>query len=157
MSFTMTRGDSLILLTNSDESYLSQNLTEKTDEMADKHLNQTPSDEFNHFLIESIDEAITLLGEPVKNEFYLRLEVNFNMGKNDIPQRLEEFSDILQKVFGFGASRLEVKFLRNLDSKITTGTKCIDADWSVSMWIEKEKSFIGTINTKRKDFLLNIK
>ncbi len=157
MSYTVTQEESLIPLTNNDESYLSQNLTEKTDEMADKHLNQTPSDKFNHFLIESIDEAIILLGEPIKNEFYLRLEVNFNMGKNDIPLRLEEFSDILRKVFGFGASRLEVKFLKNLDSKIPAGTKCIDANWSVSMWIEKEKSFIGTINTKRKDFLLNIK
>ena len=156
MSFTITQEESLIAITNSDE-HLSQNLTEKTDEMANKHLNQTPSDKFNHFLIEAIDEAIVLLGEPVKNEFYLQLEVNFNMGKNDIPLRLEEFADILQKFFGFGASRLEVKFLKNLDSKIPTGTKCIDADLSVSMWIEQEMSFIGMINTKRKDFLLNIK
>ena len=67
--------------------------------------------------------------------------------------RLEEFSDILHKVFGLGASRLEVKFLRKLDSKIQSGSKCILADWSVSMWIEKDMSFIKSINNKRQEFL----
>ena len=125
MSFTITQEESLIPLANSAESYLSQNLTEKTYQKGDKPTNQTPSDKFNHLLIESIDEAIILLGEPVKNEFYLRLEVNFNMEKNDIPLRLEEFSYILQKVFGFGASRLELNCLKNLDSKIPTCTNVL--------------------------------
>ncbi len=141
------REDPLIQLTNDDNSNILQNLTEKTN----------PIEQFNNFLIASIDESLILLGEPVKNELYLQLELKFNIKKNDIPQRLEEFSEILHKVFGLGASRLEVKFLRKLDSKIPSGCKCIDADWSVSMWIEKERSLIKTINTKRKDFLLNSK
>jgi len=147
MSFSISREEPLIQLLNDDNLNILQNLTEKT----------TPAEQFNDFLIASIDESLCLLGEPVKNEFYLELELKFNIKKNDIPHRLEEFSDILHKVFGLGASRLEVKFLRKLDSKIPSGCNCIDADCSVSVWIEKERSLINSINTKRQDFLLNSK
>jgi hypothetical protein len=156
MSFEVSR-EELIQLTSGDNSTILHNLTEKTHEMVDNHLKETPTEQFNNFLIESIDESLILLGEPVKNELYRQLELKFNIKKADIPLRLEEFSDILHKVFGLGASRLEVKVLRKLDSKIPSGSKCIDADWSVSMWIEKEKSLIKAINTKRQDFLLNSK
>ena len=155
MSFEVSREEPLIQLTSDDNSIILNNLTEKTHEMVDNHLKETPVEQFNYFLIESIDESLILLGEPVKNELYRQLELKFNIKKADIPLRLEEFSDILHKVFGLGASRLEVKFLKKLDSKIPSGSKCIDADWSVSTWIEKEKSLIKAINTKRQDFLLN--
>ncbi len=128
----------------------------KNDEVTVKHLKETPSEKFDNLLIESIDETLTLLGEPVKNEFYQQLNVKFNIEKTDIPQRLEDFSHILHKVFGLGASRLEVKFLRNLDSKIPVGSKCFNVDWSVSTWIEKEMSFLKTIKDKQKEFLINI-
>jgi hypothetical protein len=141
MSYTIIREESLIPLSLSDDSNLPQNLTEKS------------ADQFDNFLIESIDEVLSLLGAPVKNELYLRLEVNFNMEKNDIPKRLEEFSYILHRVFNLEASRLEVKVLKNLDSKIPKGSKCINEEWTVSMWIEKDMSFINSINAKRKEFL----
>ena len=143
MSLAITREDSFIELKNSDEP--------------NKELKEPPSKQFDSFLIESIDETLSLLGEPVKNEFYLQLEVKFNIEKNDIPQRLEEFEDILHRVFGLGASRLEVKFLRNLDSKIPADSKCINPDWSVSTWIEKEMSFLNSIKNKQKEFLLTVK
>ena len=129
----------------------------KTIDESHKQWKETQSEQFDSFLIESIDETLSLLGEPVKNEFYLQLEVKFNIEKNDIPQRLEEFEDILHRVFGLGASRLEVKFLRNLDSKIPADSKCINPDWSVSTWIEKEMSFLNSIKNKQKEFLLTVK
>jgi len=144
MSFEISKEEHSLQLTNDDDSNILQNLTEKTN----------PTEQFNELLIAAIDESLSLLGEPVKNEFYLEIELKFNIKKHDIPQRLQEFSDILHKVFGLGASRLEVKFLRKVDSKIPSGCKCIDADCSVSVWIEKERSLIKTINTKRQDFLL---
>jgi len=153
MSFTITREESIIQLNICDDSNLPQNSTEKADEMKDKQTKETAADQFDNFLIESIDEVLSLLGAPVKNELYLRFKVNFKMEKNDIPKRLEEFSYILHRVFNLQASRLEVKFLKILDSKIPAGSKCIDENWSVSMWIEKDLSFIKSISKKRKDFL----
>ena len=129
----------------------------KTIDESHKQWKETQSEQFDCFLIESIDETLSLLGKPVKNEFYLQLEVKFKMEKNDIPQRLEEFEDILHRVFGLGASRLEVKFLRNLDSKIPANSKVINPELSVSMWIEKEMSFLKSIKNKQKEFLLTVK
>jgi hypothetical protein len=151
MSHTITREDSLIQIDTNDSS-TSQELTEKTDTTEDKNSKETTS-QFDKILVESIDETLSLLGVTVKNEFYLRLEVNFKMEKNDIPQRLEEFMIILHRIFNLGASRLEVKFLRNLDEKIPSGSKCIVGDCTVSMWIEKDMSFIKTINNKKQEFL----
>jgi hypothetical protein len=152
MSFTINREEPLIPL-EIDNSSISQNLTEKKDRTEKQNLEEITSKQFDNFLIESIDETLSLLGITVKNEFYLRLQVNFNMEKNDIPQRLEEFMSILHRIFNLGASRLEVKFLRNLDLKIPFGSKCILADWSVSMWIEKDISFIKAVNNKRQEFI----
>jgi len=152
MSFTINRQESLIQL-NGDNSSISQNFTEKMDSAKDKNSKESASKQFDNLLIESIDEAFSLLGTSVKNELYLRLEVNFNMEKNDIPQRLEEFLFILHRVFNLGASRLEVKFLKNLDAKIPIDSKCIVEDWSVSTWIEKDMSFIKAVNIKRQEFL----
>jgi hypothetical protein len=152
MSYTIAREESLIQIDSGDVS-ISQNLTERIDRIEDNSLKEITSRQFDNFLIESIDETLTLLGATVKNEFLLRLQVNFNMEKNDIPQRLEEFMSILHKIFNLGASRLELKFLRNLDLKIPSGSKCIVADWSVSTWIEKDASFVKLINDKRQEFL----
>lgn len=152
MSFAINREESLIQI-DFDSTSISQNPTERMDRKEYEKSKEIALKQFDKFLVESIDEALSLLGVTVKNEFYLRLEVNFNMEKNDIPQRLEEFMVILHRIFNLGASRLEVKFLRNLDLKIPSGSKCILADWSVSMWIEKDMSFIKSINNKRQEFL----
>jgi hypothetical protein len=153
MNVSIAREDSLIQLMSGDNSNISQDLAEKVDKVEDKNSTEIASKQFDNFLIESIDETLSLLGTSVKNELYLRLEVNFNMTKKDIPQRLEEFLFILHRIFNLGASRLEVKFLRNLDEKIPSGSKCIVADCSVSNWIEKDMSFFKSINNKRQDFL----
>ena len=84
---------------------------------------QTPNEvsaqkKFNEYLIEAVDEALTSLGEPVKNTVYFQLENNFNIPKNEIPDQIDEFTNILHKIFGLGASRLEIKFMKNLYSKI---------------------------------------
>lgn len=153
MNLAIAREDSLIQLMTSDNSNISINLAEKMDKRKGKNSTEISLKQFDNFLIESIDETLCLLGTSVKNELYLRLEVNFNMEKNDIPQRLEEFLVILHRIFNLGASRLEVKFLKNLGMKIPVSSKCIIDDWSVSSWIEKDMSFIEAVKNKREEFL----
>jgi hypothetical protein len=142
---------SLALTTETDTGTIEIESQEKHPKISKDDIKQSQlSQQFDKLLVEAIDEAITSLGAPVKNQFYLRLEVNFNMEKEIIPQRLQEFSDILHKIFGLGACRLEIKFLKNLESKLDGEKK---ADYNVSVWIEKNISFIESINDKRTDFL----
>ena len=114
-------------------------------------------EKFDELLIEAIDEAITSLGEPVKNTFYYRLENDLNIPKNEIPQKLEEFAHIIHKIFGIGASRLEIMFMKNLNSRVKAKVQMPEYEWPVSKWIVMEMSFVDYVNNLRKEYELNSK
>lgn len=79
----------------------------------------TAQQKFDKLLIEAIDEVLSSLGEPVKNHLYIRLEDDFSITKNDLPEQIEEFSNFLSRVFGSGAQHLEIKFMKTLYGKIS--------------------------------------
>jgi len=108
--------------------------------------------EFDEYLIESIDEALTSLGVPVKNALYLKLENSFNMPKNEIPNQIDEFTDIIHKIFGLGASRLEIKFMKNLQSKIEVKIQLTEYEWPLSKWILADISFTEYVHSARKKY-----
>jgi len=112
----------------------------------------TREEQFDELLVEAIDEAITSLGEPVKNTIYQHLEDDFNMSINNIPDRIVEFSGIMHKIFGLGASRLEVKFMKNLDSRIQTNIKLPEHD-CLSKWIDMEIPFEKYLNNLRENYI----
>src|SRR5665647_1551460 len=80
-------------------------------------------EDFDDILLETIDETLSSLGEPVKNAFYFHLQTNFNISKNEIPKKIYEFSNIVQKIFGSGAGMLEIKFMKTLHSKISVNIR----------------------------------
>ena len=123
-----------------------------TDILSDKASNR--KEKFDKLLVEAIDEAITSLGEPVKNTFYYRLENDLNIPKNEIPQKLEEFAHIIHKIFGIGASRLEIMFMKNLNSRVKANVQIPEIEWPVSKWIVMEMSFIDYVDNLRKDYEL---
>jgi hypothetical protein len=92
------------------------------------------------------------LGTPVKNALYFQLENNFGMPKNEIPKHIEEFTDIIHKIFGLGASRLEIKFMKNLHSKIQVNIKLTEYEWPLSKWIIDDMSFTEYVSSARKKY-----
>ena len=73
---------------------------------------------FDEYLVKAIDETLVLLGKSVANAFYSHLENAFEIKKNEIPSKIKEFSTIIHNIFGLGASRLEVRFIQNLQAKL---------------------------------------
>lgn len=73
---------------------------------------------FEHVLLEAIEEALSGLGENVKAAVFLHLEEDFNIKKEEIPQKIVDFQAALEHVFGLGASSLEILFMKSLHSKI---------------------------------------
>jgi len=73
---------------------------------------------FDDILLEAIDDALTSLGENVKTTVYFYLETSFKIERQEIPERIPEFSDALEHLFSLGARYLEVLFMSNLHSKI---------------------------------------
>jgi len=108
---------------------------------------------FDKFLLEAIDEALYSLGEPVKNAVYLHLQKKFGIEKKDIPRKVEEFSGIIHKIFGLGASQLEIRFMKNLNSKIVVDIKMPEYQWPLSKWIVADFSFGVYIFNFRKNYL----
>lgn len=130
--------------------------TEKMNDTVTTGLLQDKNDsqhgKFDQFLIEAINEALSSLGEPVKNTVYLHLQNDFGIEKSEIPSKIEEFSDILHKIFGLGASRLEIKFMKNLNSKIKVNIQWPEYEYPLSKWIIMEVSFIEYVYNMRKNY-----
>lgn len=78
----------------------------------------TTNHNFDDVLLEAIDVTLNALGETVKTAIYFHLKDMFNIKKSDIPQRIPDFSDALEHIFGLGARYLEILFIKSIYSKI---------------------------------------
>jgi hypothetical protein len=114
-------------------------------------------EDFDDILLETIDETLSSLGEPVKNAVYFHLKTNFNMSKNEIPKKINEFSNIVQKIFGSGAGILEIKLMKTLHSKIDVNVKWPEYEAPLSKWIVTDMSFTEYVNSIRQNYGENSK
>jgi hypothetical protein len=73
---------------------------------------------FEKKLLEAIDESFSLLGKNGKQTIYFYLETEYKISKQDIPHRIEDFTEALEDIFGLGAKLLEIKIMKNLFSKM---------------------------------------
>jgi len=74
--------------------------------------------EFDRLLQSAIDDALTSLGESVRQAIYFHIESKFNVPRDIIPENLEAFQLGLEKIFGAGARFIEILIMTNLHSKI---------------------------------------
>ena len=73
---------------------------------------------FEEILLEAIDEGLSLLGESPKQALYFHLEETFNMNRQDIPYKIEEFTNAIEKIFGAGAKILKIQIMKCIFNKI---------------------------------------
>jgi hypothetical protein len=76
-----------------------------------------PVKDFNSLLLESIDEALSSLGEARKNATYNYLQEHLGIAKKGIPRNIDAFSRAAEEVLGADASRLNVLILKRLYEK----------------------------------------
>lgn len=127
--------------------------TEKTDKnKPDQAHYESLAQKFNEYLIQSVDEALTSLGKPVKNTIYFQLENNFNIPKKEIPNQIKEFTNIMHKILGLGASPLEIRFMNNLNSKINVSVETKGVEWPLSKWIVDDMSFTEYVQRTREKY-----
>jgi len=72
---------------------------------------------FEKLLLEAVDEALASLGGSAKQAIYFHLENKFRITRNEIPLRLEDFANGLEKIFGVGAQFLEILIMKKLYEK----------------------------------------
>ena len=110
----------------------------------------TAQQKFDQSLIEAIDEVLSSLGEPVKNQLYIRLENDFSITKNKLPQHIEEFSNFLFRIFGSGSHHLEIKFMKKLYAKIIADPH-FEQHKSIA-FKEIDLTFLTYVNRMRESF-----
>ena len=76
---------------------------------------------FEEVLLEAIDEGLDKLGEQIKNAVYSQLKNVYSLSKQDIPYRLEDFTEALEDIFQAGAKLLEIEIMKILYSKVGPG------------------------------------
>jgi hypothetical protein len=73
---------------------------------------------FERLMLEAVDEALASLGDSAKQAIYFHLENEFEITRNEIPQRVEDFAEGLEKIFGVGSQFLEILIMKNLYERI---------------------------------------
>jgi hypothetical protein len=84
---------------------------------------------FDQLLLDAIDEGLSGLGAAGKASIYIHLEAIFNIRKQEIPNKLDGFSNALQRIFGLGARQLEILILKNLQAKVGSLCKMDTPSW----------------------------
>ncbi len=59
--------------------------------------------DFEKLLLDSVDEGLTTIGESSKQAIYFHLEKGFDIQKQEIPRKIEDFALAVEKIFGIGA------------------------------------------------------
>ncbi len=73
---------------------------------------------FDKILNESVDDAMSQLGETVRRTLSFYFEQCFNLKTEEIPSRPEDFDSAANALLGSGATPLKTAILRNLSAKI---------------------------------------
>jgi hypothetical protein len=82
-------------------------------------------------MLEAIDKSFLSLGEPVKTAIYLYLENSMGIKKTEIPFRIVDFQNALEKLFGIGTRQLEILVIKNLHEKIKIKYKRDMPSWVI--------------------------
>lgn len=92
--------------------------------------------EFDDILLESIDEALLALGEKSKTSIYYHLQSEFLLFKNEIPSRVSDFSNAIERIFGEAARFIEILIMKCLQKKV----KC-SYEWDGPNWLVPDLTF----------------
>jgi len=74
--------------------------------------------DFDRLLLEAVDEGLSSIGESSREAIYFHLKKSFNIEKHEIPHKIESFAHAIEKIFGLGASFLEILIMKRLHEKV---------------------------------------
>lgn len=102
--------------------------------------------DLDRLLVESVEESLAcVLGDMVKKAVYDALEKHYSIVRNQIPERLNDFTLALEKTFGMTPSRTIGKVIvKSLYSKL--GLAFVEkADWRLPDYVREARTrAIGT-------------
>lgn len=73
---------------------------------------------FEELLLEAVDEGLSSLGDSARQVVYFYLEKRFKLDKRNIPHKIEEFVDAIERIFGVGSKFLEILIMKRIYEKV---------------------------------------
>jgi len=87
---------------------------QETNAKAQTNSRSTPTS-FDKMLIESVDQALgDLLGDRTRNQIYDFISTHYNYGREEIPDRIEDFYSFLENTFASGSRTVGRTIIRRL-------------------------------------------
>lgn len=77
---------------------------------------------FDQTIIDAVDQTFSKLGVKVKQALYSFLEADYKLSKEDIPGRIGDFVNALEKIFGASALLLEIDVMKTMRQKVPAFT-----------------------------------
>lgn len=105
------------------------------------------STKFEDVFQDSVEEALSCLGESVKKSIYFHLENSFLLSRQDIPSRVKDFSDALELIFGLGARHIELLIMEKLYVKVNCSYK-----WEGPKWLVPDLTFEQYVELMRTGY-----
>ena len=78
---------------------------------------------FETLLLEAIDETLYLLGDSWRLATYYHLESAFEIDRQDIPNKIDELSNAIKKIFGLRAKFFFIEIMKGLYKKVGSNFK----------------------------------
>lgn len=102
---------------------------------------------FNELLIGVVDEVLSAIGNSIKCTIYIQIKNNLDISKEQIPDKIEVFMKVLQRIFGEdGARHIELQIMKQIQSK--TGVSC--------PFSAENSKFVACIDFIRQEYEKNI-
>jgi len=73
---------------------------------------------FKKLLLEAVDDTLSSFGDSAKQAIYAYLEERFKIQKQEIPNKIDEFTSAIEKIFGCGAKLIEIQIMKHLYKKV---------------------------------------
>jgi len=109
--------------------------------------------DFDELLLEAIDDGLSSIGESSKRAIYYHLEKGFNIKRQEIPCKIEDFAYAIEKIFGLGANFLEILIMKRLYEKTKGSFKwCKSKDFTLTEYVAAaRRSFLEKKRAEETD------
>jgi nucleoside-diphosphate-sugar epimerase len=77
---------------------------------------------FQKMMMEAVDRVFSSKGDSCKQFLYFHLQNSYNIGKQEIPYRIDDFAEALKAIFGLGAVLIEIEIMKELFSRVQIST-----------------------------------
>jgi hypothetical protein len=79
---------------------------------------------FGCTLLEAVDEVFSSFGDSCLQAIYYYLDNCFEIKRDEIPSRIEDFVNAIKSIFGPGAELIQIQIIQKLHSKAQSFTYC---------------------------------